>query len=195
MISYLKGSIRQKVGRMVVVDVNSVGYQVFCTAPLMARLEIDQESEIVTHTDVQETSIKLYGFHDHLELQVFSLLIAVNGIGAKSAVDILSGIDKLDLLKSLNAADLAQLKKIKGVGAKTAERLILELKDKVKDLISDLDCSAADATSNSNKEAEQALLALGFNQKTVDQAMKKIADQIEVIKDSGEIVRLALANI
>lgn len=195
MIAYLKGQVKSISGLQVVLDVNGVGYLVSCTSATTLGLKLNTEAEIIIHTDVQETSLSLYGFLDTLELQVFKLLISVSGIGAKSAVDILSKIDKVELLKILSREDSVNLKKIKGVGGKTADRLILELKDKVSALIQnsrEIQKASGGEFLPQIEEALQALQALGFSAKKSREVLDRISNDLREGADSGEIVRMAL---
>ena len=195
MIAGLSGIVTNISGQEVVIDVNEVSYLVFCTRECLESLTINQKAKITIHTDVQETSIRLFGFVDTLELQVFKLLIGVSGIGAKSAVDILSKVAKLELLKLLSIGDASGLKSIKGVGAKTADRLILELKDKVSQFIEQSRLQIKSGVKNLQlEEAALALQALGFSAKVTADVLNKISDE-DLPKDSGEIVRLALSKL
>ncbi len=195
MIAGLTGIIKDISGQEVEINVHDVVYLLHCTSECISGLTINKPATITIHTDVQETSIRLFGFGDRLESQVFKLLIGVNGIGAKSAVEILSRVPKLELLKLLSLGDANGLKAIKGVGAKTADRLILELKDKVSQFIDASRLQIKSGVKNVQlEEATLALQALGFSLKVATEALSKIGIE-NLPKDSGEIVRRALAQI
>ena len=195
MIAALSGKVKSIAGFEVVVDVNGVGYLINCTKQAAINLDLDQAADLIIHTDVQEQSIKLYAFVDQTELRVFKLLIGVNKIGAKTASEILSAIDKTDLLRLLASSDLNGLKKIKGIGAKTAERLVVELRDKVKDLVNEtrLTRSSSESDSPQLEDALAALQALGFSRKQSDVALAGI--EVNAKSDTSDLVREALARI
>ncbi len=195
MIAGLTGIIQNISGQEVEVNVHDVTYLVHCTTECISNFTLGKSATLTIHTDVQETSIRLFGFGDRLESQVFKLLIGVNGIGAKSGVEILSRVPKLELLKLLSSGDANGLKAIKGVGAKTADRLILELKDKVSQFIDASRLQIKSGVKNVQmEEATLALQALGFSLKIATDALNRISTE-KLPKDSGEIVRLALARI
>ena len=135
MIAFLKGRILEKHPNRVIVDVQGVGYEVF--VPLSTYYELaDQgaDAALRIYTHVREDVLQLYGFLTDLERQMFERLIAVSGIGPKLAVAVLSGLDTRELVAAVQRADVARLVTIPGVGKKTAERIVLELKDRLSQL-------------------------------------------------------------
>ena len=135
MIAQLRGRLLRKQPQEAVVDVGGVGYRV--TIPLSTFYRIGEpgsEVTLLTHTHVREDALALFGFLTPVEQALFERLIAVSGVGPKLAVSVLSGIEAPELVAALRASDLARLTRIPGVGKKTAERLVLELKDKLQDL-------------------------------------------------------------
>lgn len=199
MISLLRGKVHHRTGPVITLDVGGVGYEVHCSRKCFERVSSDEEVTIVIHTDVKEDSIRLYGFADQLEKQVFLLLLKVKGVGAKSASDILSRIDKQELLRIIGSADSSRLCAIKGIGKKTAERIVLELKDQV----------AAFATSFQEglfgqvkegvpvDDAIAALQALGFSERDARKACNE-AEQSGALKGvtgSGDVVKAVLRFI
>ena len=193
MIAHLKGNVLSCSGQEVVVSVAGVGYAVTCTAECLSKVAPKKTAEIIVHTDVQERSIRLFGFSDQLEKQVFNLLTSVSGIGAQSAVDILSRVDKMQLLKLIASLDSAGLRKVKGVGPKTADRLIVELKDKVAELVAAGRMIVPSAQNTQMDEALQAMVALGFSQSKALNALEKVSKEFSKDGDPGEMVRSALA--
>jgi Holliday junction DNA helicase RuvA len=132
MIAFLPGRVHEKQPNRVLVDVNGVGYEVI--VPLSTFYDIGDEGADVSlrvHTHVREDALQLYGFLTLLERQVFERLIAVSGIGPKLAIAVLSGLETRDLVVAVQRADVARLTGIPGVGKKTAERIVLELKEKL----------------------------------------------------------------
>ena len=131
MINRLRGTVVEIEGDTAVLDVQGVGYAVSCTSSLLGSLSMEEEACIVTHTDVKEDSIRIFGFESKSERQLFRLLIRVSGMGPRSAVDVLSNVPARDLLRAIGLGDVQALMKIKGVGKKKAERIVVELKDLV----------------------------------------------------------------
>jgi holliday junction DNA helicase RuvA len=140
MIAFLRGRVLDKHPNRIVMDVNGVGYELY--VPLSTYYDVgDAGSEISlrVHTHVREDALQLFGFLTALEQQLFERLIAISGIGPKLAIAVLSGIESRELVASVRRADVARLTRIPGIGKKTAERIVLELKDRLADV------AAADA--------------------------------------------------
>src|SRR5574340_1278175 len=137
MIAQLAGSLAYKSPEQLIVDVQGVGYQVFVSLNSFYRLpEPGGRVELLIHTHVREDALQLYGFADRDEKDLFLLLLGISGIGPRLALNILSGTPAAELQAALEAGDLVRLVAIPGIGKKTAERLIVELRDKVKVLSS-----------------------------------------------------------
>jgi Holliday junction DNA helicase RuvA len=136
MIAFLRGRVLEKQPDRVLIDVNGVGYEVFM--PLSTFYEIGDEGADIAlriHTHVREDALQLFGFLTALERQMFERLIAVSGIGPRLAIAVLSGLETRDLVAAVQRADIARLTTIPGVGKKTAERIVLELKDRLTGLM------------------------------------------------------------
>jgi holliday junction DNA helicase RuvA len=197
-ISRLKGIIEHVAGNIVTLDVHGVGYEVYASAGCLARCVKGEEAAVVIYTDVKEDLIRLYGFDDHLEKQVFLLLTRVKGVGAKSASDIISKVEKVDLLRTIAAGDTAKLQLIKGIGKKTAERIVVELKDKVGEYVIEGQVSRLSVEREvvtPFSEATEALMALGFSKKDAERAVQNVEAANRSASDPGEIVREALRYI
>ena len=194
MISRLRGTLISVSGNAACIDVNGIGYEVHCSAALLAILAPAKVVTVVAHTDVREDAIKLYGFADELEKQVFLLLLKVSGVGAKTASDIVSAVDKTDLLRIIGCGDLTKLQKIKGIGKKTSERIIVELRDRVGELvgISGQSGMKIEVSRTPTLEAIEALVALGFARAAAEKAVGEVGAQHE---DPGAIVREALRYV
>jgi len=205
MIGGLRGIICDIEGSQVLIDVSGVYYEVFCSFQCQSKLEIGKECTIVVYTDVKEDSIKLYGFADKLEKQVFKLLLEVKGVGTKSASEVISKIDKVELLRAIGDNDLQSIIKVKGLGKKTAERILLELKDKVikfaGDIIEKSNSSKTINKSDGNdiyaNEAVLALKGLGFLHSVATKAVTQARESTEGrgIKDTAELVKLSLKYV
>jgi Holliday junction DNA helicase RuvA len=178
MIARISGILIQKSVTHCVVDVHGTGYRII--VPLSTFYELPKEDQPVVlhvHTHVREDAISLYGFHTREEREVFQMMISVSGIGPKLAVNILSGIAAGELVRAVTEEDLKRLTGIPGVGKKTAERMILELKDKAAKLGRDdvTVCTVAVKTGDQVKEdALSALVNLGYK----DSAVKDVVDRI-----------------
>ncbi len=195
MISLLRGRVRGCFGSMACIEVHGVGYEVQCSTALISRIEADSELVVVVHTDVREDAIRLYGFADELERQVFRLLLKVSGIGAKTASDIISSVEKVELLRIIGNSDLTQLQKIKGVGKKTAERIVLELRDRVAELVPERSSlpNAVRGAQAAFRDAVDALVALGFPRQSAETAVAKVENGNNL--EAGEVVREALRHV
>jgi len=179
MISHLRGRLLEKHPNRVIVDVNGVGYDVH--VPLSTFYEMaepDAEIALRVHTHVREDALVLYGFATVLELQLFERLISVSGIGPKLALAVLSGIEPNELVSAIRTANVARLTGIPGIGKKTAERIGLELKDKMASfLAAEVAASPAAVTSETLRtDVLSALMNLGYHrplaERAVDAALK-----------------------
>ncbi len=188
MIAALTGRVDEINGSFVTLDVHGVGYEVRCSQTCMAHLTLGEQARLVIQTEVKEDSIRLYGFFDALERQVFNLLMSVKGVGAKSAAEIVSAVDKVELLCIVGSGDLDRLYGIKGVGKKTAERIIVELKDKVAQYMVEQG-SAGVGTGPSAEpfiDALDALQALGFSRRDAERAVEQAEQQLGVSRYDGQ---------
>ena len=180
MIAHLRGSLQSKSPRSLILDVNGVGYEV--TVPLTTFYELPDLGSTVSfhiHTHVRENALQLYGFRTPQEKEVFIRLMGVNGIGPRLAINILSGISAGELVATVRQEDVARLTVIPGVGRKTAERIIVELRDKLAglDITGESDLAAPQQTSTAIlDDALSALLNLGYKramaQRAIEQACK-----------------------
>ena len=175
MIGFLRGELRHLEPDRVLLDVGGVGYDVHL--PLSTYYELDKlperaTAELFVHTHVREDALMLYGFSTDLERQLFLKLIAVSGIGPRLAQTILSGMAPDELITALIAADLPRLNRIPGVGKKTAERLVLELRDRVKELGAETPSVAADTPRDD--DLVSALVHLGYKRAAAEKALLRV---------------------
>lgn len=180
MIAYLKGKIGIKARDYIVIDVNNIGYKVYMTETEISTLDVESEIKVFTYMRVREDDISLYGFLSNEELMMFELLISVGGIGAKSATSILSNITPSKFALAVISNDVNSLKKLPGIGVKSAQRIILELKDKIKtdDAINSDNSIENDADlSNNGQDALDALQVLGYSRKDIEKVFEKIDTQ------------------
>lgn len=190
MIAFLKGELFFKSTDRLIVLVNGVGYEVFVTGTCLRSLpETGHTILIPVFTHVREDALLLYGFVDTEEKETFLLLTGVSGVGPKLALSILSGISVRELAASIKNEDIARLTRLSGVGKKTAERLCLELKEKVSHIAADYTAinSSIDVGASSGglaRDTVSALINLGYQQSLAEAAVKKA---LAVIKDSGPV--------
>lgn len=176
MIAHLSGTLAQKVPGEIVVDVAGVGYQVFIPLNVFYRLpEIGSAVSLQIYTHVREDALQLFGFEDAGEKQIFLLLLGVSGIGPRLAINILSGIPAEELSRALKEGDQVRLVAIPGVGRKLAERMIVELKDKLAGLAPPGATSArADAGSQLLLDAVSALVNLGYKRPEAEKLVREV---------------------
>ena len=184
MIAFLKGKIDVKGSNFIIIEVNGVGYKVFMTESSLQQIETKQEIKVYTYMRVLEDDVSLYGFLNNEELSMFELLIGVGGIGAKSAIAILSNIEPSSFALAVITDDVATLKKLPGIGAKTAQRIILELKDKIKSNEKLEQEKAIEEKAKLNEKAQDAIDALqvlGYNIKSIETVLAQIdTENLEV---------------
>jgi Holliday junction DNA helicase RuvA len=174
-IAHLSGTLREKQLQRLVVDVGGVGYDV--QVPLSTFYQVGEPGAAVSlriHTHVREDAIQLFGFSTALELELFNKLLAVSGIGPKVALGVLSGIEPSELMRAIRHSDLARLTSIPGVGKKTAERIVIELRDRLPKTLVEPDVAAADATDDVRSDLLSALGNLGYTRGTVDRVVDKV---------------------
>lgn len=189
MISHIKGTVDEKFGNFVVVDVNGVGYEVMVPLGDFEDARLGEERKFFTHHAVRENAEELYGFSSLTAKRLFELLISVQGIGPKAGIAILSLADAEEVRNAIANADAAFVAKASGVGKKSAERVIVDLRDKV-GAPSRYGASEAKNVSVSNEpdEALDALMALGFTLKEASLAL----DGVDKSLATEERIRLAL---
>lgn len=178
MISYIKGRLEAKNLDNVIIEVGGIGYKIFMSANSMDRLgETGTEVKVHTYMRVREDDISLYGFCTNEELKMFEQLLGVSGVGAKSALSILANISPSSFALAIITGDLNTLKSLPGIGAKSAQRMILELKDKMKtqEAIETEFIPVQNTIKNDKaKDAIEALQVLGYSRKDIDLAISKI---------------------
>ena len=194
MFSYIKGTLEVKSLNYIVVDVNGIGFKIFMSQSAIQRLgETGTTVKIYTYMNVKEDELSLYGFITNEELRMFELLIGVSGVGAKSAITMLSSITPSKFALAVISNDVKTLTKIPGIGPKSAQRIILELKDKLKteDAIqADNEVIPNNLVENNNlEEAVQALKVLGYTRQEIEGVLAKIDINSLTVED---IIRKAL---
>lgn len=200
MIAYIKGELASVLEDKIVVDVGGIGYGIFMPGQSMGNLPaMGQEVKIHTYLNVKEDAMQLFGFLTKDDLEMFKLVIGVNGIGPKGGLGILSALSADDLRFAVLSNDIKAISKAPGIGKKTAEKLILELRDKIsmEDALENSLANAGETYTPPNQEvtgeAVQALVALGYGSTEALKAVRKVpvTDEMEV----EEVLRQALKNM
>ena len=174
MIGHLSGKVISVKPTQILLDVNGVGYTVTISISTFEKISGRETVSLFIYTNVKEDSISLFGFHSEAEKEMFELLISISGVGPKSAISLLSGISTDDLKLAITTGNVARITAVPGIGAKTAERLILELKNKIKDIKED---GVKTAGVSIQKEAVAALTTLGYNLINAEKAVNKILSE------------------
>ncbi|MFK7980438.1 MAG: Holliday junction branch migration protein RuvA [Saprospiraceae bacterium] len=192
MISYLKGLITFKNPTFIIVEVGGIGYKVNISLNTYSKIEKSETIKILTHLQVKEDSHTLYGFADGAERKLFKHLISVSGIGPSTAQTMLSSMNPEEARAAIIGENVAAFKTVKGIGPKTAKRLILDLKDKLLKDGGDTALVAAGVDNTLRKEALSALVSLGFNKIQSQKVLSKILKAHPQVKTVEELIRLSL---
>ncbi|MBI2459861.1 MAG: Holliday junction branch migration protein RuvA [Parcubacteria group bacterium] len=190
MISYLKGRVRHKGNGFIILELNNIGYQVFVLPLLYVEANFNQEIELYTHQYVREDALNLYGFRSLAELELFEMLLSISGIGPRSALGVLAIASAADIKASIGRGDPALLTKVSGIGRKTAERVVLELREKIGKLGGD-EGQPGQSQLGSSDEID-ALMALGYSLAQAREALNGVDSKLT---DSGERIRQALKKL
>ena len=196
MIGYIKGKVISNNDNVILLENNGIGYEITCSVSAFTKMMQDREGGIFTYLQVKEDGIALYGFVSLEEKKMFLQLISVSGVGAKMGITILSGMSLKDLALAIATSDVKALSRIKGLGKKSAERIIVELRESVSSISEGgADCPLLTSTANSNEgeNAVMALISLGYTRsvavKAVNGAMSAGANAVE------EIIAVALRSL
>ncbi|MBQ6998660.1 MAG: Holliday junction branch migration protein RuvA [Clostridia bacterium] len=198
MFSYITGKVAEKATNFVVVDVNGVGFKIFTSLNTLQDTSVvsGEKATFYTYMYIKEGIMDLYGFSTKEELTLFELLITVSGVGAKGATAVLSVANPSKLALSIVTGDIATIKQASGIGTKTAQRISLELKDKIKNesLVSDATDAfepSAPIDASAQSEAVSALMVLGYSANEAQKAVASVGD----VGNVEEIVKLALKKL
>lgn len=196
MIAYIKGKVIDEFEGGVVLENNGIGYEILCSAALLAKLSAEKEGGVFTYLQVKEDGLSLFGFDNKEEKRMFLKLISVSGIGPKMAMGILSGMRVNELATAIAMNDVKGLSRIKGLGKKTAERIILELRESVSAenaAIAAEESFAAPVFTSEDEDAIIALMGLGFSGIQSRNAVKTAKEQgAETIQD---VISFALKSM
>ncbi len=185
MITQLRGRLVEKSPTSVVIDCQGVGYLVNISLFTFGQLSDDENIQLFTHLQVREDAHTLYGFSTDLERQVFRLLIGISGIGANTARTMLSSLSPIEIGQAIQAEQVDIIQSVKGIGAKTAQRVVIELRDKIQGIVAD--AGIPTSINNTNKEeALSALVVLGYQTK----ACVKVLDELIGVDSDMSVERL-----
>lgn len=195
MYSYIIGKVISKTKNILILENNNIGYEIYMTEIALSELSIDEEAKIYTYYNVTQDNISLYGFKNLEEKKMFENLISVSKIGAKTAIGILSSISTTEFAIAIITNDIARLSKLPGIGKKTAQRLVLEIIDKVK---AEEIIFTEEKDSNSNeshisitekeKDVLEALKVLGYNAKEAE----KVMGSLDITSSTEDMIKQAL---
>ncbi len=192
MIAFLKGHIEEKLSGAILLDVQGVGYKVEVSSQTIDQLDnVGKDVKILIYHHITDSDQRLFGFFSKDEKKLFEQLITVKGVGPKLGLTILSGLPAANLIAAITGRDAVALSRVPGIGKKTAERIIVELGEKLKSMSTETNISGGYVTSGVIEEAIQALVALGFKPKESEQAAIKVMNESE-LNDSSAVIRKAL---
>ena len=191
MISFLRGKIKNKNQGYIILDVRDVGYKVFVNETVYAELDIGQEAEFYVYQHVREDALSLFGFKSLDQLEMFELLLSISGIGPKSALGVLGIASTEDIKDSIARGDSSLLTKVSGIGKKTAERVVLDLREKV-GRVTHSEQHATNGGMIASGDEIDALMALGYSMMQARDALRQVDSSV---KDSGERIKAALRAI
>lgn len=193
MIAHLQGRLVEKTPTEVVIECNGVGYQVNISLHTFSLLPDSENLKLYTFLQIKEDAHTLFGFVEKAERELFKLLLSVSGVGASTARTMLSSLEPRQVIHGIASGDVATIQSIKGIGSKTAQRIILDLKDKVLKLY-DLEEVSVSGYNTNKDEALSALEVLGFNKKLAEKAIDKIVKETPGASVEA-IIKQALKNL
>lgn len=188
MIAYINGTIKLKRDNFIVVETNGVGYKVFVTEQIILNGKVGANIKLYTYQHVREDALQLFGFATYDQLALFEKLISVSGVGPKTGLAVFSVANVADIKSAIIHGDATILKKVSGIGTKTAERIVLELKNKIDGIIGESGIKSGEELS-SDGDVVDALVSLGFSAKQAQGALQEIDRDI---KDASAKVKAAL---
>src|SRR5579862_5381665 len=195
MIGLLRGRLLDKRPNQIILDVSGVGYLVAIPLSTFAAIgELHGEVTLLIHTHVREDALSLYGFLSAREKHFFELLLGASGVGPSLALKILSGMNVEELVPAIRSGDLTRLTKIPGVGRKTAERMVVELKDKLEGVAVEPAKPSPASPAGVEADVKSALLNLGYDERTADAAVAE-AKREAGITNFEKLLRVALASL
>jgi holliday junction DNA helicase RuvA len=193
MITHLKGKLIEKYPNHAVIECNGLGYILTISLHTFSSIPDQENIKLFTHLTIREDAHILYGFTDKIEREIFKLLISVSGVGPSTAITMLSSMNSKEIQQAIGSEDVEKIRSVKGIGIKTAQRVIVDLKDKI---LKTYEISEDLSVSNNTikNEALSALEILGFSRKKIDKAIQVILQDSPDIK-LEELIKKALKNL
>lgn len=197
MIGYIKGNVLSALDGVVLLENNGIGYEITCSAEVYQKLLADKKGEVYTYLAVRDDGVSLYGFISAEEKNMFLKLISVSGVGPKMGITVLSNMKLKDLALKIATSDVKGLSSVKGLGKKTAERIILELREKISEeetlSANSTDTLSAEVITKDNEDAIIALMSLGFTKQECVKAVKEAKDN--GLSNIEQVIAYAIKHI
>lgn len=199
MIHYLKGKLAEKTPTYAVIDCNGVGYHLNISLYTYEKLPNDEACKLFTHLSIKEDAHTLFGFIDEFERDLFLHLISVSGVGASTARMILSTYPPQEVFDTITSGNVANLQRVKGIGSKSAQRIIVDLKDKLPKMdvenLGSTSIMPKSASTSESAEAISALVMLGYNKQIAEKTINKIISANEAPLPVEQLIKAALKSI
>ncbi|MEM9259280.1 MAG: Holliday junction branch migration protein RuvA [Bacteroidota bacterium] len=195
MITYVKGPIAHKNPSFVVIEAGGIGYHINISLFTYTKIEQAESAKLLTHFHVKEDQQTLFGFYDETERSLFRLLIGVNGVGPATALVVLSSMNPDEFRGAVIGEDVASIRRVKGIGPKTAQRIILDLKDKMMKESFATPTMLSPQSNTQRAEALSALVNLGFARPAVQRALNRVFAAQPGTGSSEDIIKLALREL
>jgi len=195
MITYVKGPIAHKNPSFVVIEAGGIGYHINVSLYTYTKIEKAETAKLLTHFHVKEDQQSLFGFYEEAERALFRLLIGVSGVGPTTALVVLSSMNPDEFRAAVIGEDVASIRKVKGIGPKTAQRIILDLKDKMMKESFAAPTMLSPQSNTQRTEALSALVNLGFARPAVQRALNRVFAARPEVNSSEEIIKLALREL
>ncbi len=195
MITYVKGPLAHKNPSFVVIEAGGIGYHINVSLFTYTKIEKSDTAKLLTHFHVKEDQQTLYGFYDETERSLFRMLIGVNGVGPATALVVLSSMNPEEFRSAVLGEDVASIRKVKGIGPKTAQRIILDLKDKMMKESFASPTMLSPESNTQRSEALSALVNLGFARPAVQRALNRVFAAKPGLSTAEDIIKLALREL
>lgn len=195
MITYVKGPLAHKNPSFVVIEAGGIGYHINISLYTYTKIEKAETAKLLTHFHVKEDQQTLFGFYDESERTTFRLLIGVNGVGPATALVVLSSMNPEEFRAAVLGEDVASIRKVKGIGPKTAQRIILDLKDKLMKESFAAPTMLSPQSNTQRQEALSALVNLGFARPAVQRALNRVFAAQPEVGSPEQIIKLALREL
>ena len=195
MIAFVRGKFVRKSPAQLIVDVNGVGYELQISLHTYSFISNKDEGQLYTYLHITENGQTLFGFYGQDEKELFLQLISVSGVGASTARMMLSGLKPDDIIKAIVQGNTKQLESVKGIGRKTAERLIVELRDKLGKISMENVVAGNQGYASTERDAVNALIGLGIARPMAESAVRKVSQSAEEILSLEDIIKQALKNL